>query len=108
MQSDGNNAAEDLVLNHTNKQCEDVEDWRNKAFPLMIEDVDGGAPFPFTTLTVDDAKLLVNLLTKPLRLLTEKGVIMSPPITDDSPALAMLARWAKAASTQIESLRSKK
>ena len=100
MQHNGNEGSEGLI--RVNSQCADIEDWDDKAFPLQIERVDG-SPQAFTTLTTEDADLLVALLTKPLRLVKDDGsIICGPPITDDSEGLKTLAAWLKGASASVK------
>ena len=92
-----------------NEQCADIEDWDDKAFPLMIERAVPDAYTPlFTTLSVTSADLLVALLTKRMTLVTPAGVVEFDPIVEDNPDLAPLITWLKAASASVKSRRSRR
>ena len=95
-------------VRNLNSQCADLEDWDSNAFPLMIERSNpaDGVENPFTTLTLESADTVVALLTKQLKLVTERRVIICPPVVQDHPDLAPLVEWLKAATASQRSRRN--
>ncbi len=102
-------ANEGAKLININSQCADIENWDDKAFPLMIERAVPDALKPmFTTLSVESADILVALLSKPLTILLPTGLTKFPAITDDHPDLAPLVDWLRGASASVKSRRSRR
>lgn len=97
---------QDPEIININSQCADIENWDEKAFPLMIERADGGEGGPFTTLSIHSADLLVALMTKRLRLATPNGVMECPPCIEDHPDMIPFVQWLKGASASVKSRRS--
>lgn len=95
-----------------NEQCADIENWDERAFPLMIEPAvphPPGVTNPFTTLSVETCETLVALLTKPLNLMTASGnVVKCGPVTEDHPDVAPLVAWLRGASASLRSRRSRR
>lgn len=92
-----------------NQQCADVENWDDKAFPLMIEPLlPTNAEPEFTTLSLESAETLLALLTKRLTFVVPAGVFESPPVVEAHPDIAPLAQWLRAAAASLRSRRSQR
>lgn len=95
---------------NVNSQTAELENWDENAFPLMIErsDPEDGIQNFFTTLNLETAETIHALLTKSLRLVTESGIIICPPVIADHPDAEPLAEWLRVAVAAQKARRAKK
>lgn len=97
---------------NVNSECADIENWDDKAFPLMIEPLvplPPGQEAPFTVLSVEACETIYALLTNELRLINKNGqLVQCDPVVKSFPEVERLTLWLKGASASLRSRRSRR
>jgi hypothetical protein len=90
-----------------NEQCLDLLNWEEACLSIGVPRADGQNT-PWEEGNEEDYKLLANLLTKPLKIISADGsIISSPALSEGSPFLRKLGRFAQSAA-EYQSRRSRR